>query len=89
VLGFLALAWFAWSLGRAVFGSLRSQLRDRTGLSTAWLWQVAIAISLLGWFAHGAVDYFLEPLPTAIAFWMVAGLALSGASRSGPNARTR
>ena len=38
-----------------------------------------LASSLTAWFLHGVFDYFYEPLPTDLAFWLVAGLALAAA----------
>jgi hypothetical protein len=44
-----------------------------------WTWRLALAASLTAWFLHGVFDYFYEPLPTNLAFWLVAGLALGAA----------
>ncbi len=44
------------------------------------MWRVALAASLTAWFLHGLFDYFYEPLPTNLAFWLVAGLALAAAA---------
>jgi hypothetical protein len=86
--GLIALGvfvWLGWRLLRASFGNLRAAPRT---VGTAWLWRVGLAASLAAWFLHGLFDYFYEPLPTNLAFWLVAGLALAAAEpawRSGRN----
>jgi hypothetical protein len=59
---------------------LRIGLRGLQASSdTFWVWRLAIAASLAAWFLHGVFDYFYEPLPTNLAFWLVAGLVLAAA----------
>jgi hypothetical protein len=87
--------WLSWRLlrrsvsdlavGRTSAGGLRLGTRQ-AGLaasigrvSSVWVWRVALAASLTAWFLHGLFDYFYEPLPTNLAFWLVAGLALAAA----------
>ena len=84
VIGLGLFLWIAWLLLRTSFRSIllprgiRSETRD-----AAWIWQLAFAGSLSAWFLHGVLDYFYEPLPTNVAFWLLAGLALAAADRVG------
>jgi hypothetical protein len=74
---FLALGW---RLLREGFSTLTPPLTDRDGM--LWVWRLGLAASLTAWFLHGLFDYFYEPLPTNLAFWLVAGLALAAAELS-------
>jgi O-antigen ligase len=72
--GFIGLGlflWLSWAVMRAAFVSLG------VGASA---WRVAVLGSLAAWFLHGFVDYFYEPLPTNVAFWLVAGLAVTASA---------
>jgi O-antigen ligase len=81
MIGLALFAWLGWRLLRASYGRLVAdpvrETSDQT--SRAWIWRVGLAASLTAWFLHGAFDYFYEPLPTNLAFWLVAGLALAAA----------
>jgi hypothetical protein len=72
--GFIGLGlfvWLSWAVMRAAF----------TGLTAdASVWRIALAGSLVAWFLHGLLDYFYEPLPTNVAFWLVAGLAVTASA---------
>jgi O-antigen ligase len=77
--------WLSWRLLRRSFSDLELFHRQ---LSSIWVWRVGLAASLTAWFLHGFFDYFYEPLPTNLAFWLVAGLALAAAEpawRTGQN----
>jgi O-antigen ligase len=76
VLGLGLFLWFAWRLLRgSMEGLLRPPARVRS--DTWWVWRLALAGSLVAWFLHGLADYFYEPLPTNLAFWLVAAVALA------------
>jgi O-antigen ligase len=74
--GLLLYLWLTWRLVRTSFTGLRA----RPAVTPLVLWRVALAAGLLAWFLHGLLDYFYEPLPTNLAFWLVAGLALASHS---------
>jgi hypothetical protein len=76
VLGLCAFAWLIWRLTRTLGASLRVPLASHS-IHRAWLWQLALAASLTCWLLHGLTDYFYEPLPTNLGFWLIVGLALS------------
>jgi O-antigen ligase len=84
VLGLGAFVWFMWRLGRTLAAALR-RAPSTAAQNTAWLWLLALAVALLGWFVHGLTDYFYEPLSTNLAFWLMVGLALAAAD---PRRRT-
>ena len=76
--GLVALGVFLW-LGWRLLRVSCSRLTAAQPTSGAWVWRVGLAASLFAWFLHGVFDYFYEPLPTSLAFWLVAGLALAAA----------
>jgi hypothetical protein len=67
----LVFVWLGWKL---VLGAAPRSLDPASHL---WIWQVGLVASLAAWFLHGIFDYFYEPLPTNLAFWLVAGLAVA------------
>jgi O-antigen ligase len=70
--------WLCWRLLRNAFTGLwTGRVRPSGPASNLRLWQAALSVSLTAWFLHGLFDYFYEPLPTNLAFWLVAGLALA------------
>jgi hypothetical protein len=71
-----AFVWLAWRLLRTSFANLAAGAGTPNSI---WVWRVGLAASLTAWFLHGLFDYFYEPLPTNLAFWLVAGLALAAA----------
>ena len=74
----LVFFWLSWRLLRAGFvGLSRPRLRSVDSARSMWVWRVGICASLLAWFLHGLFDYFYEPMPTNLAFWLVAALALA------------
>lgn len=73
VVGLALYLWLSWQLLRAGFRHLA--IADPT--SPLWIVRVGLAASLVAWYLHGALDYFYEPLPTTLAFWLVAGLVLA------------
>jgi hypothetical protein len=78
--GLPALAVFlflGWQLLHTAFQSLGTAPRALDSASRLWIWRVGLAASLTAWFLHGIFDYFYEPLPTNLAFWLVTGLALA------------
>lgn len=85
--GLLGLGLFLWLAFRMLRSSVASVLTPRNGsalaLDSRWIWRLAFAASLCAWFIHGFLDYFYEPLPTNLAFWLVAALALAAAERAG------
>jgi O-Antigen ligase len=70
VLGLAALCGF-------LIGLLRYASRGVTA-DRYWLWRGALLASLAAWLVHGLVDDFERFLPTHLAFWIVAGLAMRG-----------
>jgi O-antigen ligase/polysaccharide polymerase Wzy-like membrane protein len=74
LVGLALYVWLAWRLLRTSFSGLLA----RAAATPLVVWRVGFAASLLAWFLHGLLDYFYEPLPTNLAFWLVAGLALAG-----------
>ena len=78
--GVVGLGLFLWLTLRLLRSSIASVLTPR-GIDTGWIWRLAFAASLCAWFIHGFLDYFYEPLPTNLAFWLVAALALAAAER--------
>jgi hypothetical protein len=77
--GLFVYMWLAWRLLRVSFTGLRHPHAERS-IDRLALWRVGLAASLLAWFLHGLLDYFYEPLPTNLAFWLIAGLALASQS---------
>jgi hypothetical protein len=74
----LVYLWLAWQLLRpGVERLVRAPPRSGDATSHMWVWQVGLLASLAAWFLHGIFDYFYEPLPTNLAFWLVAGLAVA------------
>ncbi len=57
-------AWLAWE-GRVAWSQLRQRPVDP--------WQVAIVASLLTFFSHGMVDFFLLFNSTGLLFWLLVG----------------
>ncbi len=86
--GVVALALFlclSWQLLRTSFSNLApSALAEDDKL---WVWRLGLAASLSAWFLHGLFDYFYEPLPTNLAFWLVVGLTLAAADIQRRNRR--
>jgi O-antigen ligase len=70
-LGVPGLAAFVW----LAFALLRTSLRSLRSVDSGWLWRLGLFGALAAWFLHGLFDYFFEPLPTNVAFWLVAALA--------------
>jgi hypothetical protein len=94
VLGFGAFAWFSLQLGRSLQLWRRPLILSPSTSSGGALsedertvWQFALVVALASWYAHGVADYFYGPLTTNVGFWLVAGLALSGAPRAGAPTR--
>lgn len=83
--GFLLYLWLAWRLLRESFYGLARRHQGEGGPFAVW--RLALAASLLTWFLHGLLDYFYEPLPTNVAFGLVAGLALACAESVRRNAK--
>jgi O-antigen ligase len=83
--GLAAFMWLTWRLVRTSFELLLKPLRASKDVTDAHsIWRLALAASLCSWFVHGLLDYFYEPLPTNLAFWLVAGLVLAAADGSRP-----
>src|SRR5262249_60823041 len=80
VLGLAVFVWLGFGLLRASFTGVLDASAGRT--SDNWrIWRLALAASLTAWFLHGLVDYFYEPLPTNLAFWLIGAIALAGSRR--------
>ena len=75
-LGLPGLAAFVWLAYRL----LRTSLRSLSSVDAGWAWRLGLFGALAAWFLHGLLDYFYEPLPTNVAFWLVAALACASAS---------
>jgi hypothetical protein len=74
----LVYLWLAWQLLRpGVERLVRAPPRSGDATGHMWVWQVGLSASLAAWFLHGIFDYFYEPLPTNLAFWLLAGLAVA------------
>lgn len=84
VIGLGAFLWLSLCLGRAAWRGLKRQPND-----TLWMWQLALIASLTAWYVHGIVDYFYEFTPTTLAFWLIAGLAVSAAGQDRLSASTQ
>jgi O-antigen ligase len=69
--------WLSWMLLRTGFPRLGTASRSLDPASRLWVWQVGLLASLAAWFLHGIFDYFYEPLPTNLAFWLIAGVAVA------------
>jgi hypothetical protein len=70
VAGLVAVLALGWAVARRLVGAVRANLGDRG----AWL-AIAVLLSLGAYFAHGALDYFLEFTPTYGLFWVLVGCA--------------
>lgn len=68
--GLAAVLALAYAVARRAWGVFRARPMDRG----AWL-AVAVLLSLGAYFAHGALDYFLEFTPTYGLFWVLVGCA--------------
>ena len=80
--GVPGLGVFIFMAFRLVRNALRFVVRAERGIDPVWIWRLAFAASLCVWFIHGFLDYFYEPLPTNLAFWLLAGLSAACASRT-------
>jgi O-antigen ligase len=78
VLGLGAFLWLAWRLLRESANGLQ-RWHSSARSSSWWMWRLALLASVVVWFLHGTLDYFYEPLPTNLAFWLIAALALGAA----------
>jgi len=86
--GLCLYMWLAWRLLQASFsGLLQRHAGSLHPPAQFAVWRLALAASLLTWFMHGLLDYFYEPMPTNLAFWLVAGLALASTESARPNDR--
>jgi O-antigen ligase len=63
-----AIPFFAWAV---LFGLSFVRVLRRPQVT---VWQVALAASLMTFFIHGAVDYFLSANSTGLLFWLLSGL---------------
>jgi hypothetical protein len=82
ILGLLAFCWLSWCLARLVASTLalprQVDLSGRNG--SFWIWQLALAASLVAWYVHGMFDYFFSFTPAYVAFWLVAALSARAAT---------
>jgi len=89
--GLTGLCLYLWLAWRLLHASLSGLLQRHAGSlhppAQFAVWRLALAASLLTWFLHGLLDYFYEPMPTNLAFWLVAGLALASTESARPNDR--
>jgi O-antigen ligase len=75
LLGGLSFLWLAglslWNCGSRILdiGSNRSALLNRS--SSVWFLGVGATASLVAFFAHGMVDYFLFSTPIYVIFWFL------------------
>lgn len=80
--GVLGLGVFLWLAFRLLRNTLTSVARPAGEIDARWIWRLAFAASLCAWFIHSSLDYFFEPLPTNLAFWLLAGLSAACVSRT-------
>ncbi len=89
--GLTGLCLYLWLAWRLLHASLSGLFQGHAGSlhppAQFAVWRLALAASLLTWFLHGLLDYFYEPLPTNLAFWLVVSLALASTESARPNDR--
>ncbi len=89
--GLTGLCLYLWLAWRLLHASLSGLLQRHAGSlhppAQFAVWRLALAASLLTWFLHGLLDYFYEPLPTNLAFWLIVSLALASTESARPNDR--
>jgi O-antigen ligase len=76
-LGVLGSAAFALMLLRPIVGLVRGLRSPLTVVQGLWL--AGLGASLLAFFVHGTLDYFLEFTPVYLLFWLIVGLAMAAA----------
>jgi hypothetical protein len=76
-LGVLGSAGFALVLLRPIVGLVRGLRSPLTVVQGLWL--AGLGASLLAFFVHGTLDYFLEFTPVYLLFWLIVGLAMAAA----------
>ena len=77
ILGFLVFIWLNAAILLVACRNLA--LGNPQGIHPAYAkWQVALLGSLAAWYVHGLFDSFYEFTPTLLAFWLLAGLAVTG-----------
>jgi O-antigen ligase len=73
--GVLGAIAFALVVAPAVVGLVRA-LRHPPPLIQA-LWVAGLSASLLAYFVHGLLDYFLEFTPVYLLFWLIVGASMA------------
>ncbi len=78
--GLVGFAIFLWLNAALVAGAYRRLGRgnpDGPAAAYGVVWQLSLLAALTAWYVHGMLDSFYEFTPTFVAFWLIAGLALS------------
>lgn len=77
--GLVGFAIFLWLNAALLAGVYRSLGRGNPcePAEAYVIWQVALLAALTAWYIHGLLDSFYEFTPSFVAFWIIAGLALS------------
>ena len=74
------MSFVAWLSAMLLIGAFKN-MWNATEAHRAIL-ALGLLASLVAWYVHGLFDAFVEFTPTYVAFWLIAGLALStGVSR--------
>jgi O-antigen ligase len=76
--GILGTAAFGLVIAPAVVGLVRAVRDSPQGIHGVWL--AGLGASMLAFFVHGTLDYFLDFTPVYVLFWLIVGLTttLSG-----------
>lgn len=77
LVGFAIFFWLNAALLAGVYRSLSRNNPSRPAATYDMTWQLALLAALTAWYVHGMLDSFYEFTPSFVAFWIIAGLALS------------
>jgi O-antigen ligase len=73
--GMLGSAAFALVIAPAAVGLVRGLRAPPSELQGFWL--AGLGASLVAFFVHGTLDYFLDFTPVYVLFWLIVGLSVS------------
>jgi hypothetical protein len=79
-LGVCGALAFAWLVAPAIRGLIR-RLRAPRAPRPDDLWLAGLAASLVAFFVHGTLDYFLEFTSVYLLFWLIVGSSMAAAER--------
>ncbi len=77
---------FLWLAGLALWSAVRIVLGKGQGAHGLWLLKLGAAASLIAFFFHGMVDYFLFSTPIYVIFWFI--MAVAGSRQAEAEAET-